>query len=91
MRQEFRAASKTHVNLDDKNVVRDLLHTDEPFVSAAPTPQLAAADYLSKFGAMLACMQKRPTTWPCRAAPTPATPATNCALLPRKASSTAPP
>ena len=34
-------------------MVRDLQHTDEPFVSSAPTPQLAAAGYLSQYGSLL--------------------------------------
>ena len=53
MYQEFDATSKAMVNRDDKNVVRELLHQDENVVSAANTPQLAAADYLSKFGNLL--------------------------------------
>ena len=53
MRQEFHSESQTYVNLDDKNVVRDLLHSDVPFESVAPTPQLAAAEYLNKFGSLL--------------------------------------
>ena len=53
MYQEFDATSKAMVNRDDKNVVRELLHQDENVVSEANTPQLAAADYLSKFGNLL--------------------------------------
>ena len=53
MFQEFNKAKKVHVNRDDKGVVRDLLHTDAPFVSDAPTPQLAADQYLSQYGDLL--------------------------------------
>src|ERR1035437_4699056 len=53
MYQEFDATSKDMVNRDDKNVVRELLHQDENVVSEANTPQLAAADYLGKFGNLL--------------------------------------
>jgi zinc metalloprotease ZmpB len=53
MNQEFDQANKVLINRDDKGVTRDLLHTEEPFVSQAPTPQLAAAEYLDKFGGLL--------------------------------------
>ncbi len=53
MHQEFDQASKVHINRDDKGVARELLHTDEHVVSEASTAQLAAADYLSKFGGLL--------------------------------------
>ena len=53
MNQQFHKAGNVHVNSDDKGVVRDLLHTDEPFVSRAPTPQLAAAEYLEQYGSLL--------------------------------------
>ena len=53
MNQEFDDVGNVHVNRDDKGVTRDLLHTDEPFVSTAPTPQLAAEEYLAKFGGLL--------------------------------------
>src|SRR5215813_6003149 len=43
MYQEFNEAHKVHVNRDDKGVARELLHTEEHFVSQAHTPQLAAA------------------------------------------------
>jgi hypothetical protein len=51
--QEFSLVGNVHVNRDDRGIVRELLHTDEPFVSAARTPQLAAAEYLDKYGTML--------------------------------------
>ena len=53
MNQEFQRAGKVLINRDDKGVVRDLQHTDEPFVSSAPTPQLAAAEYLGQYGSLL--------------------------------------
>ncbi|MCX6631386.1 MAG: hypothetical protein NTW28_27550 [Candidatus Solibacter sp.] len=53
MYQEFDANSKATVNRDEKDVVRELLHQDEHVVSEANTPQLAATDYLSKFGSLL--------------------------------------
>ena len=53
MHQEFNEANKVSVNRDERGVVRDLLHTEEPFVSHAPTAQLAAAQYLNKYGRLL--------------------------------------
>ena len=53
MNQEFHQASKVHINRDDTGVVRDLIHSDEPFVTTAPTPQLAAAEYLKQYGNLL--------------------------------------
>jgi zinc metalloprotease ZmpB len=53
MYQEFNQEHNVQVNLDDKGVARELLHAEEPFVSEAPTPQLAAAEYLSKYGGLL--------------------------------------
>jgi zinc metalloprotease ZmpB len=53
MKQEFDPTSKVHVNRDDKGIARELLHVDQPYVSQARTPQLAAAEYLDKYGALL--------------------------------------
>ncbi len=53
MHQEFNEANNVHINRDDKGVVRELLHADEHFVSQATTAQLAAAEYLSKYGGLL--------------------------------------
>ena len=53
MYQEYDATSKVQINRDDKDVARELLHQDEFVVTDANTPQLAAADYLSKFGNLL--------------------------------------
>src|SRR5450432_592854 len=53
MNQEFLQKRNVHVNRDDKGIVRDLLHNDEPVVVDAPTAQLAAADYLSQYGDLL--------------------------------------
>lgn len=53
MYQEYNATRDVHVNRDDKGVVRDLLHAEQPFVSEAQTPQLAAAEYLREYGDLL--------------------------------------
>ena len=53
MPHEFNEAASVHMNRDDSGVVRDLLHIEEPFVSRARTPQLAAREYLEKFGGLL--------------------------------------
>src|ERR1700730_3389056 len=53
MYQEYDANNKVQINRDDKDIVRELLHQDEYVVSEANTPQLAAADYLDKFGNLL--------------------------------------
>ena len=45
MKQQFHVESKTHLTLDDQDVVREIRH-DEPFVSVAGTAQLAAREYL---------------------------------------------
>jgi zinc metalloprotease ZmpB len=53
MKQEFNALKKVYINRDDKDNARDLLHDEEPFISHAPTAQLAAAEYISKYGDLL--------------------------------------
>ena len=53
MSQEFNEAAKVHMTRDHGGYVRDLLHIDEPFLSTARTPQLAAKQYLEKFGGLL--------------------------------------
>ena len=53
MADEFDDGSSTHVHRDQEGVVRDLMHADEPFISTMPTPQLAAHDYLERFGPLL--------------------------------------
>lgn len=53
MNQEFNQAHRVLINRDDKGIARELLHTEEQFVSRARTPQLAAAEYLSKYGELL--------------------------------------
>ena len=53
MNQQFDRANKVLINRDDKGVVRELLHNEEQIVSAESTPQLAAADYLARFGGLL--------------------------------------
>jgi len=53
MRQEFNDAKKAYVNRDDKGIARDILQSEDSFVSHAPTAQLAAAEYISKYGDLL--------------------------------------
>jgi hypothetical protein len=53
MPHEYNDSAKVHLNRDNSGLIRDLLHIDQPFVSNAPTAQLAAAEYLAKFGNML--------------------------------------
>lgn len=53
MHQQFDANAKLHVTHDDDGVVRDLLHTEEPYVSQAGSALLAARDYLERYGALL--------------------------------------
>lgn len=52
MKQQFHVASKTHMTLDDQDIVRELRH-DEPFVSAAGTAQLAAQEYLQEHAELI--------------------------------------
>ena len=53
MYQEFDQAHRVHINRDDKGHPRELLHIDENVVSTAPTAQLAAQDYLARYGNLL--------------------------------------
>ena len=53
MAHEFEDRTGVHVHRDQEGVVRDLMHADEPFISSAPTPQLAAHEYLEKYGPLL--------------------------------------
>src|SRR5947209_7489933 len=53
MYQEFNEANNIHINRDDKGVARELIHTEDPFVSQASTPQQAASEYLTKYGGLL--------------------------------------
>src|SRR5215469_1394080 len=53
MSHEFDDRSAVHVHRDIQNVARDLLHIEEPYISTAGTPQLAAREYLDKFGPLL--------------------------------------
>ena len=53
MSQEFSESAKVHMTRDHAGHVRDLLHVDEPFISTARTAQLAAKQYLEKFGGLL--------------------------------------
>ena len=53
MSHEFDRAAKVHLDRDEHGNVRDLLHVEEHYVSRVHTPQLAAREYLEKFGPML--------------------------------------
>ena len=53
MHQQLNKTNNVHINRDDKGIVRELLHIDKPFISQANTVQLAAAEYLSKYGGLL--------------------------------------
>src|SRR5207248_208998 len=53
MFQEFRSDRNAYLDRDTAGVVRQVLHTLEPVSSTARTPQLAAADYLQRFGDLL--------------------------------------
>jgi hypothetical protein len=53
MSQEFDRTAGLHLDRDDQGIGRHLLHVEELYVSKAHTPQLAAREYLEKFGPML--------------------------------------
>lgn len=53
MEQLFDENASVQVTRDADGTVRDLLHVDEPFISTASSPLLAARDYLAKLGAVL--------------------------------------
>jgi hypothetical protein len=53
MDQQFDPARNVYVDRDQHGAVRALQHVDAPFASAARTPQLVAADYLSQYGDLL--------------------------------------
>lgn len=53
MNQQFDANARLHLTRDDDGVVRDMLHTEEPYASSAGTALLAAREYLDKFGSLL--------------------------------------
>src|SRR5262245_66672392 len=53
MYQEFDPTNNVHINRDDKGVARELLHTDEHVIRQAPRAQLAANDYLARYGKIL--------------------------------------
>src|SRR2546423_3772600 len=53
MNQEYNLSNRVHINRDDKGIARELLHNGERFVSTANTAQLAATQYLGKYGDLL--------------------------------------
>ena len=61
MNQEFNTAANVHINRDSAGIVRELLHTEEHFISQARTPQLAAAEYLAKYGKLLGIVPQETT------------------------------
>jgi hypothetical protein len=58
MFEEFDARSQTKIVRDADGVARMLSHADRYVASAAPTPQLAAHDYLSRYGRLLGLPQQ---------------------------------
>jgi hypothetical protein len=59
MSHQFDDRSAVHVHRDIHGVARDLLHVEEPYISTAGTPQLAAREYLDKFGPLLGITHKQ--------------------------------
>lgn len=57
MSQEFIASANAHVNRDDQGVVRDVLHIESPYATAAPTAQLAGQEYLETHRQLLGISQ----------------------------------
>ena len=53
MSQEFNDFAKAILDRDDQGKPRGILHVEQPYLSGAPTAQLAAHDYLKKFGEVL--------------------------------------
>jgi hypothetical protein len=53
MSEEFDERSVVHINRDASGVARDLLHVDQLYTSTARTAQLAAREYLEKYGPLL--------------------------------------
>ncbi len=53
MSQEYNESAKAYLDRDDKGVVRGVLHVEQYYQSTARSPQLAAQDYLEKFGGLL--------------------------------------
>ncbi len=53
MRQEFNKQTNVHINRDEQGIPHDLVHAGPHYVSEAPTAQLAATEYLSKYGKLL--------------------------------------
>ncbi|MGH7210799.1 MAG: hypothetical protein ACREF1_04980, partial [Acetobacteraceae bacterium] len=53
MIQEFDRSRQVYVNRDAQGIARELLHFDHPVQIVERTPQLAAGDYLRRFGDLL--------------------------------------
>jgi hypothetical protein len=53
MHQEFDATSNVHVDRDLTGAARNLLHVEQVYPSKARTAQLAAREYLEKFGPLV--------------------------------------
>jgi zinc metalloprotease ZmpB len=59
MFEEFDARSQTKIVRDADGIARVLSHADRYVATEAPTPQLAAHDYLSRYGRLLGLQQKQ--------------------------------
>lgn len=53
MPHEFDDALNAHATRDEEGLVRDVLLTEQPYVAQGSTPQLAAREYLERFGTAL--------------------------------------
>jgi len=53
MPQEYSDFAKANLDRDDEGRVRGALHVEQPYLSTAATPQLAAQEYLKKFAEAL--------------------------------------
>lgn len=53
MHQQFDDRARLQLTRDDAGIVRDVLHTEQPFHSSAGSAMLAAREYLDRYGAVL--------------------------------------
>jgi hypothetical protein len=53
MQSEFDATTNVHIVRDHEGIVREVFHTEEAVLVRAPTPQLAAREYLERFSGTL--------------------------------------
>jgi hypothetical protein len=59
MFEEFEARSQTRIVRDAAGIARVLSHPNRYVVTEAPTPQLAARDYLSRYGELLGLQREQ--------------------------------